>query len=119
MGLKIAGDVTTQLIERKYFFSTKKGQTFTMYTVNRPCALIQTFKGDRATAEDNDSLGKFHLDRIPPAPRGMPQVEVTVDIDANGMLNVSARDKSEVPCDRNTPWSWWSCLRHTQKPYCR
>ena len=84
-----------------------------MYTVNQPSALIQTFKGDRAIAEDNDSLGKFHLDRIPPAPRGMTQVEVTVDIDANGMLNVSACDKSEVPCGRNTPRSWWSYPRHT------
>ena len=62
---------------------------------------------------DNNSLGKFYLDEIQPAPRGLPQVEVTVEFNANGMLNVSARDKSEVPCGRNTPRSWWSCLHCT------
>ena len=68
---------------------------------------------------DDNSLGKFYFDGIPPAPRGLPQVEVTVDIDANGILNVSARDKNEVPCGRHTPRSWWSCLRCTRKPFCR
>ena len=60
--------------------------------------------------ENNKSLGKFYFDGIPPAPCDLPQVEVIVDIDANGILNVSARDKSEVPYGRNTPRSWWSCL---------
>ena len=74
-------DVTTKFIERNTTFPTKKGQTFMMYAVNQPGVLIQAFKGDRAMAEDNNSVGKFHLDRIPPAPRGMPQVDVTFDID--------------------------------------
>ena len=69
--------------------------------------------------ENNNLLGKFHLDGIPSASRGVPQVEVTVDIDVDGILNVSAWDESEVPCGRNTPRSWWSCLLCTRKPFCR
>ena len=67
---------------------------FTLHADNQPSVLIQAFKGDRAMAEDNDSLGKFHLDRIQPASRGLPPVEITLDIDANGNLNVSIRDES-------------------------
>ena len=105
MGLKIAGDVMTKLIERNDTFSTEKGQTFMMHADNQPSVLIQAFKGERAMIGDNNSLGKFFLDGIPPALCGMPQVEVTFDIDANGILNVSARDKYEVPCGRHTPRS--------------
>ena len=83
MGLKIAGDVMTKLIERNDTFSTEKGQTFMMHADNQPNVLIQVVKGERARTENNDLLGKFHLDRIPPAPRGMPQVEVIFDIDAH------------------------------------
>ena len=87
-GLETA-DVTTWLIERNSTFPTKKRETFTMHADNQPGVLIQAFKGERAMVGDNESLGKFFLDGIPPAPRGMPQVEITLDIDANGMLNVS------------------------------